>query len=329
MNKTRTNTALALSSTWWIWCATASIISPLLAEELPRVQTYVYKRVGPLDIHADVYRFTDETMRPAVVWIHGGALIVGNRAGISDPVRQMATDNGYVLVSIDYRLAPETKLPEIIQDVEDAFRWLRTDGPNLFGVDPNRIAVVGSSAGGYLTLTSGFRVTPRPRVLVSFFGYGDLVGAWYSQPSPHPRHHQSKLGSDAAWRQVSGPPISDSRNRAGDGGAFYQYCRQQGTWPQAVSDWDPHTEAERFFPFMAVKNVTRDFPPTVLIHGTEDTDVPYEQSVMMAKEFESHGVEYELLSIKGAEHGLGGGDPQEVAAAYRGAFEFLKRHLEK
>ena len=140
-------------------------------------------------------------------------------------------DAGYTLISLDYRLAPETKLPEIIQDIEDAFRWIRRDGPRLFNIDATRIAVVGGSAGGYLTLTSGFRVRPRPTVLLSLWGYGDLVGDWYSKPSPHPRHQQSKLTRDEAYRQVSGPAISDSRDRKGDGGAFYQYCRQTGTWP--------------------------------------------------------------------------------------------------
>ena len=143
-------------------------------------------------------------------------------------------------------------------DIEDAFRWIRKEGPQLFAGRPERIAVVGGSAGGYLTLTAGFRVKPRPAALVSLWGYGDLVGPWYSEPSPHPRHHTIKLSRDEAYQQVSGPPISDSRERKGNGGAFYQFCRQQGLWPKAVSGWDPHTEAEKFAPFMPVKNVTPD-----------------------------------------------------------------------
>ena len=119
-------------------------------------------------------------------------------------------------------------------------------------------------------------------MLVSFWGYGDLVGDWYSQPSKHARHHRIKLTDAEARAQVSGAPISDARDRHGNGGAFYQYCRQRGIWPQEVSGWDPHTQTEKFYPFMPVKNVTADYPPTLLIHGTIDTDVPHEQSVMMA-----------------------------------------------
>jgi len=291
------------------------------------MKTYTYKQVGDLKIQADVYRPQDDAVRPVVVWIHGGALIMGDRTGISNRVKQWAIGAGHVLVSIDYRLAPETQLPEIIRDVEDALAWLRSEGPRLFQINPARVAVAGGSAGGYLTLTSGFRVKPRPTVLLSLWGYGDLVGDWYSRPSPHARHHVIKMSREEAFQQVSGPPISDARDRKGDGGAFYQHCRQHGLWPAAVSGWDPHQEPEKFYPYMAAKNVTQDYPPTVLVHGTADTDVPYEQSALMAAEFTRHGTPHELITIPDAEHGLAGGDPRLIDAAYEKAFAFVNRHL--
>ena len=286
-------------------------------------QTYTYKQVQDLEIRADVHREDDEKTRPVAVWIHGGALIMGGREGINRRVKQMFLEAGYAIVSIDYRLAPETKLPAIIKDVEDAFKWIREKGPVLFRIDPNRMAVLGGSAGGYLTLTTGYRVTPRPTVLVAFWGYGDLIGDWYSTPSPHPRHQKPKLSEAQARQQVSGPPIANARDRDGNGGAFYQFCRQRGIWPQEVSNWNPHTEANRFAPYMPVKNVTGEYPPTLLIHGTDDTDVPYEQSVMMAAEFKKHGVGHELITITGGEHGLGGGDPEKIDAAYARVFQFV------
>jgi acetyl esterase/lipase len=225
-------------------------------------------------------------------------------------------------------LAPETKLPLIIEDIEDAFRWIRKKGPKLFNADVDRIAVAGGSAGGYLSLTTGYRVQPRPTAIIALWGYGDLIGPWYSSPSPHPRHRYSKLSRDEAYQQVDGPPISDSRNRHGNGGAFYQFCRQTGEWPKAVSDWDPHTQSEKFKPYMPVRNVTRDYPPTLMIHGRDDTDVPFEQSVMMADEFKKHSVEHRLIALSGGEHGLAGADRQEIDAAYQTAIEFVREHLE-
>ena len=293
-------------------------------ETVVSVKTYTYKKVGDLEIKVVVHRIDDNVIRPVVIRIHGGALIMGHRDWEKDKVCLKLIEEGYAIVSVDYRLAPETKLPDIIEDLEDVFNWIREEGPELFRVETGKIAVTGGSAGGYLTLTSGFRVKPRPTVLVAFFGYGDLIGNWYSTPS---QHHPSDITEQEAWDQVSGHQISDSRDRKGDGGAFYMYCRKHGLWPEAVSGWDPFTEAEKFFPYMPVKNVTGDYPPTMLIHGTNDTDVPYEQSVMMAEEFKKHNVEYELVTIPGAEHGLRDGDPKIVDAAYDSAVEYINRFM--
>lgn len=309
--------------------AAALCVTPtLMAHDAEiKTKTYTYKQVGDLEIKADVYRANDQVPRPVVVWIHGGALINGHRAGVSGRVRNRMLESGYIVVSIDYRLAPETKLPAIIEDVEDAFSWIREQGPSLFHADTSRIAVTGGSAGGCLTLTAGFRVAPRPTVLVAFWGYGDLIGDWYSKPSPHARHNRVPISSDHAYAQVSGPPVSDSRDRRGNGGIFYNFCRQKGIWPREVTGWDPVTDRDKFIPYMAVRNVTPDYPPTLLIHGTHDTDVPYEQSTMMAAEFSRHGVDHQLISIPNGEHGLGGGDPKLIDDAYESAFEFIDRYM--
>ena len=299
----------------------------------PITQTYTYKRVGALEIKADVVPVPGAAgPRPVVVWIHGGALINGGR---ERDFRQeqggwlwrLHEQHGVVLVSIDYRLSPETPLPLIIEDVVDAFRWIRGQGPALFRADPARVAVVGSSAGAYLTLMAGCRVRPAPLALVSLWGYGEVIGPWYTEPSTHARHHQLKPTAAEAWSQVSGPPIANNSDRRGNGGAFYQYCRQHGLWPWAVTGWNPFREPEKYAPFMPLKNVTREYPPTLLVHGQSDTDVPHAQSELMAAEFKRLGVEHRFISVPGGEHGLRDSDPQTTGRIYRDAAGFLLAHL--
>jgi acetyl esterase/lipase len=147
-------------------------------------KTHIYRTVENHPIRLDVYHHPGKVPQPMLLWIHGGALIFGHRGTIHPEQVDLYLNAGFTVVSIDYRLAPESKLPEILDDLEAAYRWVRQEAPHLYSVDGSRIAVIGHSAGGYLTLVSGYRLQPRPQALVSFYGYGDIIGEWYTRPSP-------------------------------------------------------------------------------------------------------------------------------------------------
>lgn len=144
---------------------------------------YVYKSVDALKIRADVYRHDDSTKRPVIVWLHGGALIMGSRSAVPQQLKDLARDDGFVLVSLGYRLAPEAQLQEIVSDMRDGMDWIRKSGPELFNADPSRLVVAGASAGGYLALMSGFGTENRPTAIVSYWGFGDVDGDWTTKPS--------------------------------------------------------------------------------------------------------------------------------------------------
>jgi acetyl esterase/lipase len=289
--------------------------------------SYVYKVAQGCEIEADVYRPSGDAARPAILWLHGGALIFGHRGQIAPRQLERYLQAGYTLVSVDYRLAPETRLEAIIEDLQDAYAWLCAQGPRLFGVDPARVAVIGHSAGGYLALMSGFCVRPRPRALVSFYGYGDIGGHWYSRPDPF-YSQQPAVSQKEAHQAVGGPARSHSSSP--ERFRFYLYCRQQGIWPREVSGHDPDAEPGWFKAYCPLYNVTADYPPTLLLHGDQDTDVPYEQSVLMDGKLERCGVAHELLTMAGQGHGFdvqgeGRQDPA-VAAAFDRVLAFLRAY---
>jgi dipeptidyl aminopeptidase/acylaminoacyl peptidase len=77
-----------------------------------------------------------------------------------------------------------------------------------------------------------------------------------------------------------------------------------------------------------VRNISADYPPTMLVHGTEDTDVPYQLSADMAKELARHKVPHELITVTGAGHGLVGGDKKLVADAHAKALAFIRTQMQ-
>jgi acetyl esterase/lipase len=99
--------------------------------------TYAYKTVSNCPIHLDAYVNPDRNS-PVLVHIHGGALIWGSRKEISPVQLALYLEAGFSVVSIDYRLAPETKLPEIAQDISDALTWVRSEFRKIYGINPGK-----------------------------------------------------------------------------------------------------------------------------------------------------------------------------------------------
>jgi acetyl esterase len=90
---------------------------------------------------------------PALVYFHGGGFVIGD-IDSHDPVcRTLANESGARVISVGYRLAPETKFPGAVEDALAAVKWVEQAAMDI-GVDPNRIAVGGDSAGGNLALHS-------------------------------------------------------------------------------------------------------------------------------------------------------------------------------
>lgn len=313
-----------LISTRWsrklylIGCLVGATALPLLAladEASVTKQTFTYKTFDQStnQLQADVYRSADNKVRPVIIFIHGGALMMGGRGQSTKPgsLFDVLLKAGYAVVSIDNRLAPQVKLPAIIEDLQDACRWVREKGPELFHINPEEIFVMGQSAGGYLTQVAGYRVHPRPKALVSFWGYGDIAGEWYSRP-------------DEFYRKQ--PLVTKAEADQGGGGKLYLYCRQNGLWPKVVTGFDPDTEPKAFDPFCPVRNVTKDYPPTLLIHGTKDTDVPYHLSVAMDQELTAKGVKHEFITIPDGGHGFSRNDTAVAAKTYEQMVQFLRQY---
>jgi acetyl esterase/lipase len=291
--------------------------------------TRVYKLAGTLPIKVDVHlpdpvpgaTEDEERLRPAVLFFHGGGLVWGMRNRVLDEYVERFVKAGIVLVSADYRLAPESKLPAIAEDVEDALAWVRGLGAAEFSIDPARVAAMGWSAGAYLALLSGTLPEP-PRAVISIAGYGDILGDWCTRPS------QAYLGRELvdendARQYIRHEPLSEGPDSRFP---FYLWCRQQGRWVEEITGLNPRTKRTELLRYCPVHNVGDSYPATILLHGDSDTDVPVDQSIQMAAALQNAARPHQLVIVEGGGHGF---DFETQLPEVRDALERMVRFLEE
>ena len=120
------------------------------------------------DVRVLLYEPTQRTQSTAgLLWLHGGGFISGSVDAEDIVVRQLAAELGCVVVSVNYRLAPETPHPGPVEDSYAALSWLYTNAAEL-GVDRERLALVGSSAGGGLAATLALLARDRGEIRLAF-----------------------------------------------------------------------------------------------------------------------------------------------------------------
>ncbi len=286
-------------------------------------ETVVYREAAGCSIGAVLYPAA-VSQAPLLVYIHGGGLIWGTKEDMNKQQIARYNEAGFNVLSVDYRLAPETKLPGIREDIEALFKWVKEEASGQFGFDPERVAAVGGSAGGYLALLAGtFRV--RPDAIVSFYGYGQVTGDWYRNPSPHFTSMPAvpKLLADQLVRSsaIAAAPIQQRY-------AIYLYCRQSGTWLDWVAGEGLAGNETKLDNYAPVRLADAEYPATLLIHGDADEDVPYSESLAMKEKLDALGVCNELLTIPQGKHNFDADmdDPDSIHAVEK-AIQFLKQRF--
>jgi len=267
--------------------------------------THIYKQGDRYDLKLDAYIPENSAKKlPVVIYIHGGALIMGSREIINENEMKAIISEEMAYVSIDYRLAPETKIMDIKTDVEDAIHWVREEGSRLYNFDINKIAVLGKSAGGYLSLLSGtFQNQNRPNAIISFYGYGDILGDWYSLPSEH--YNKSPLVSEhEAEKCIKSDILTYAASE--ERWQIYLRSRQIGSWAALVSGYELSVVHEKLTAYCPVLNIGAEYPPTFLLHGDADTDVPVEQSKDMYSALINMNIKTQIYIQQNGEHGFDG-----------------------
>ncbi len=218
---------------------------------------------------------------PLIVHIHGGGWRGGNK--FPCPVTGMVL-KGYVVASVEYRFTPKAIFPAQIQDCQAALRWLRARSKE-YNFDPNRVGVIGGSAGGHLSALVG--TAGGKKAFASIGG------------------HEEQSDRVQAVCDIYGPADFSTvmQQAAEDKNAknIFQWNTPSDPYSSLIgTKLDDKPKADAVSP---VHYVSQDNPPFLILHGTHDTLVPLAQSEQFAAVLKAKGVEVWLQKLPGSGHG--------------------------
>jgi acetyl esterase/lipase len=246
----------------------------------------VFGTGGGRELHAEILRPKEPPKEPmpAVLLIHGGGWAGGTHYNYAP----WLVEKGYFTASIEYRLSGEAKWPAQIEDCKLAVRWLRANAAK-YHVNPDRIGVMGHSAGGHLVACLG-----------TLGGAKDLEGqGGYEGVSSCVQAVVDQCGP-AEFTPEAMPAVG--MNRADHPGLIKLfgggYAEKTDAWRQASPAL--HVDART--------------PPFLIIHGENDRLVPIAQSERLAAALKKSGTPVELVRVKNAGHGLRSEKPGDPPA---------------
>ncbi len=209
--------------------------------------------------------------KPSLLFIHGGGWSGGSR-DVYKPYTVEFAKRGFVAATASYRLSGEAPFPAAVRDTKCAIRWMRANA-DQFGINPERIAAIGGSAGGHLSMMLGY--SPHVSQLEGNGGHADQSSAVQAVVNFYgPVDLTTKMGqeSDLVRRFLNG-------NRYTENPTIYR-------------------EASPLF------HLGKDSPPTLIIHGTLDETVKIQQGDRLAEKLEQLKVPYAYARIEGWPHSL-------------------------
>jgi len=256
--------------------------------QFPSLQTVQFENSDQNVLNIDLYSSTDRP-KGCLLFMHGGALLLGSRADLPLPVIDFVRALGWDVACGEYRFAPANTIDEIVSDVIAATKELRKKYSDI------PLVLSGYSAGAYLTLLAGALGAPVDGLL-AFAGYGDLMADWCLNSSQFFCDYKN-VDYCEEWLN-SKKPFTSTEERID----LYVYLRQKAMWSSfVIGEQYSEQEARRLSP---ASLVSKDYPKTVLVHGSEDCDVPASASIEMAKVLGQHGVSRTLNVLDGMGHDL-------------------------
>jgi acetyl esterase/lipase len=301
----------------------------------PLKHSIVYRTVNGLDISFDLYLPPNAKRVPILLWFHGGGLLQGHREKVAPHMLESVNKYNHALISADYRLAPQVGMKDIFADINICIAFIRSpngliaslkDTANSSAVDHTRLAVSGSSAGGYLAFLAGLYLAPKPQVILPIYPITDPLGTFFttSQPGSSQKGDVDATVQPYLDRNAAAVANNDPGSSRGN---MYSYMLSHANLAELLhidTGADPQHNPANDVWRVAKKIAKHRLPPTYIVHGTADLDVGVEQADEVVGVMVGEGLEVKYERLAGKDHLFDVKDPSEKLESM---YEFMHKHV--
>jgi len=282
-----------------------------------QLNTFEYKNINNNSLKGNVY-FLPPKIKPLgiIFWIHGGALIFGDKERIPVDLLKFSMDEHFIVISLEQRYIPYCYINDIVSDILDGISWFTK--LQYLDIDFSKLpySILGESSGAYLSLFAGLQKKDNLKAIGVYSGFNNINLDWCNTPNKYYKNNTTNISlhlNSSFFEKLN----------------YFYYLKCIGLWAEIACGKSIKSIPSYYKLYSPIFKINKYFPPTVIIHGEQDFDVPFSEAQNLFAKLNELNIENLLIKIQKEGHLFFDTNDIEIEKSIQDSFKFITKQMKK